>query len=391
MKRLFISFLFLLNLCVVIDDNCMLRMSSSEIRAQHMELEGGKYDCEDEVVGWYKSPIPCDGLIVEPDKTYAECSYCHEQFSGSEIMDHEYNCPERHKQGEDPWDPKGSGGNPYGGGGGGDGTGGSPNGNGNSNGNVNSGDGNGNNNGYSSGGSVSIYIPGIKDPDVPPSTPIGSLAAAMAGYVYKDGNIDRYSDIIEGWDVASQELKDKIKKMSGMIFEHYNGYESELFVKMDGNNIVGYVLAFAGTDPSSAADIGNDIVNWLNSYSAQYEMALNMAYKLHIYAGDTDVTFVGHSLGGGLAALASMNTGRTAITFNAASVADVWKEMLIYYNCYSGTDYIWNYVTDNDWLTPLQEEWSRDAEGTKIVVPHGNNEGGHSIENFTAILIKYKK
>lgn len=131
--------------------------------------------------------------------------------------------------------------------------------------------------------------------------------------------------------------------------------------------------------------------NWLNWNSAQYEMALNMAYKLHIYAGDTDVTFVGHSLGGGLAALASMNTGRTAIIFNAASVADVWKEKLIYYNCYSGTDYIWNYVTDNDWLTSLQEEWSRDAEGTKIVVPHGNNEGGHSIGNFTDILIKYKK
>ena len=391
MKRLFISFLFLLNLCVVIDDNCMLRISSSEIRAQHMELEGGKYDCLDELYGWYKSPIPCDGLIVEPDKTYAECSYCHEQFSGSEIMDHEYNCPERHKQGEDPWDPKGSGGNPYGGGGGGDGTGGSPNGNGNSNGNVNSGDGNGNNNGNSSGGSVSIYIPGIKDPDVPPSTPIGSLAAAMAGYVYKDKYIDKYSNKIRGWTLASQELKDGLKNNYGMIFEHSNGYESELFVKMEGNEIKGYVLAFAGTDPLSINDIKNDLDNWLNCCAEQYKMALNMAYKLHIYAGETDVTFVGHSLGGGLAALSSMYTGRVAITFNAASVADVWKDLLINYDFYSGTDYIWNYVTDNDWLTPLQEEWGRDAEGTKIVVPHGTNEGGHEILNLMEILTIYMK
>lgn len=258
---------------------------------------------------------------------------------------------------------------------------------------MNSGDGNGNNNGNSSGGSVSIYIPGIKDPDVPPSTPIGSLAAAMAGYAYKDKKAEYYSHLTGDWEVASPELKERIHSYTGMIFEHDNGYKTELFVKMEGDNIVGYSLAFAGTDPISYADIRNDYVNWLNNYSDQYDMALDMSYKLHAYANvfNEEVTFIGHSLGGGLAALASMYTGRVAITFNAASVADVWKGYLIRYNCYSGTENIWNYVTDNDWLTPIQEYFNKDAEGTKIIVPHNTFEGGHGILNFTEILINYKK
>ncbi|MDE6479443.1 MAG: hypothetical protein K2L45_04165 [Muribaculaceae bacterium] len=40
---------------------------------------------------------------------------------------------------------------------------------------------------------------------------------------------------------------------------------------------------------------------------------------------NSELTFVGHSLGGGQAAAASMATGRTAITFNRASVSGLTK------------------------------------------------------------------
>ena len=347
----------------------------SETYAQHMDLEGGNYDCLDEEIGWYRSLIPCDGLIITPDETYAECSWCHERFSTSEIWDHEYVCPERERQSQNPWANDGESNSNDGGGSSGGGY---------SGGNSYSG-------GGSSSGSHNNSSIVISKPNVSSTTPIGHLAAALAGLSYNDDDYDTYNDEIIGWTVASQELKERLKKLSGMIFEHYNGYRAELYVKQEGDAIVGYVMAFAGTNPLSFADVGNDFVNWLNTKSAQYEMALNMAYKLHVYAGSSEVTFVGHSLGGGLAALASMNTGRVAITFNAASVADTWKEYLINYNCYNGTDNIWNYVTDDDWLTPLQDQWNRTAEGTRIVVPHDNSKAGHNLKNLMNLLIKYQQ
>ena len=88
----------------------------SETYAQHMDLEGGNFDCLDEEKGWFKSLIPCDGLIVTPDETYAECSWCHERFSTNEIWDHEYVCPERERQSQNPW-ANDDGGNSSGGGG----------------------------------------------------------------------------------------------------------------------------------------------------------------------------------------------------------------------------------------------------------------------------------
>ena len=55
----------------------------SETYAQHMDLEGGNYDCFDEVKGWFKSPIPCDGVIITPDEDYVECPWCYQEFSTS--------------------------------------------------------------------------------------------------------------------------------------------------------------------------------------------------------------------------------------------------------------------------------------------------------------------
>ena len=125
MKRVLICFLFVLNLHIMIDENFMFHISSSALMAQHMELEGGNYDCEDEEIGWYLSLIPCDGLIVTPDETYAECSWCHQKFSTSEIMDHEYMCPERERQGQNPWGNDGGNSSGSVGGGSGSGSGGS--------------------------------------------------------------------------------------------------------------------------------------------------------------------------------------------------------------------------------------------------------------------------
>jgi len=89
------------------------------------------------------------------------------------------------------------------------------------------------------------------------------------------------------------------------------GLQAGLFEK-DGK----YVLAYAGTNQWS--DLWTDLKQAFGFKSAQYSEGIrlgvrySMAYK--------NLSFVGHSLGGGLAAAASAVTGRKATVFNAAGV-----------------------------------------------------------------------
>ena len=374
MKRLVLFLLFMVNLQIVIQKDGVAMTLFSDTYAQHMDLEGGNYDCLDEEIGWYRSLIPCDGLIITPDETYAECSWCHERFSTSEIWDHEYVCPERERQSQNPWANDGESNSNDGGGSSGGGY---------SGGNSYSG-------GGSSSGSHNNSSIVISKPNVSSTTPIGHIAAALAGLSYKDSHENYYQIYLGKWMIANEDIKNELRNL-GMVFEDINGYKAELFVQSNGNQIIGYVMAFAGTDGFWALnDCEDDIANALGWYTGQYQMAWEMAYILDRYAWDKEVTFVGHSLGGGLAALASMLTGRVAITFNAASVAESWKTRLIEWNTWKGTENIWNYVTDNDLLTSWQNSHNSSAEGTEIIVPHQGDTGGHSLYNLTLLLQRYR-
>lgn len=59
----------------------------------------------------------------------------------------------------------------------------------------------------------------------------------------------------------------------------------------------------------------------LAGVAPQYDSAIDNARVLSNELSNSELTFVGHSLGGGEAAAASMATGRKAITFNRASVS----------------------------------------------------------------------
>jgi acetyl esterase/lipase len=54
--------------------------------------------------------------------------------------------------------------------------------------------------------------------------------------------------------------------------------------------------------------------------SEQYQSALRVATTVHKRVGDSGLIFTGHSLGGGLASAASLQTGRQGFTFNAAGL-----------------------------------------------------------------------
>jgi hypothetical protein len=81
-----------------------------------------------------------------------------------------------------------------------------------------------------------------------------------------------------------------------------------------------YVLAFAGTN--SGGDIGADAYQAFGLPTEQYHQASAIAQKASAAFGD-NLVFTGHSLGGGLASYAALQTGRPAVTFNAAGLHDL--------------------------------------------------------------------
>jgi len=106
-----------------------------------------------------------------------------------------------------------------------------------------------------------------------------------------------------------------------------SGYKAGLYRKKTGDQY-SYVLASAGTD--NAPDIIADIDQGAGLYNAQYEKSQRDAKRITSYMQTlkygNNLTFVGHSLGGGLASLNSRVTGNKAITFNAAGLSSKTKD-----------------------------------------------------------------
>ncbi|MDO5682403.1 MAG: hypothetical protein Q4G46_06210 [Propionibacteriaceae bacterium] len=92
-----------------------------------------------------------------------------------------------------------------------------------------------------------------------------------------------------------------------------SGLNAAVFRGPDGK----WFLAFEGTTNNVADYVTN--VQGLVSATDQHTEAVILARKLH-KATKGNVEFIGHSLGGGLATAASVATGATATTFNAAGL-----------------------------------------------------------------------
>lgn len=96
------------------------------------------------------------------------------------------------------------------------------------------------------------------------------------------------------------------------------GFLSQLYRKELSPGEYHYVLAFAGTN--EGIDWATNLQQAATGKGPQYEQAKALSEVLHRNYGDK-LSFTGHSLGGGLATYASMNTGRPATVFNPAAVS----------------------------------------------------------------------
>ncbi len=101
------------------------------------------------------------------------------------------------------------------------------------------------------------------------------------------------------------------------FMQDYSGFAAALYHRSSDNT---YVLAFRGTE---------DMVDWIANVSqgfgledAQYDQAVALALRVHsrVKAAGGRLRITGHSLGGGLATIASLATSAKCVVFNPAGV-----------------------------------------------------------------------
>lgn len=100
-------------------------------------------------------------------------------------------------------------------------------------------------------------------------------------------------------------------------------YIRHILDPLNDKNISDGVVDWVGS-----SKIGTDgKKDWIENYkqlqgkSEQYEHAVDNAKAISEFAGNSELTFIGHSQGGGESTAASLATGRAAITFNPAALS----------------------------------------------------------------------
>jgi hypothetical protein len=105
------------------------------------------------------------------------------------------------------------------------------------------------------------------------------------------------------------------------------GFDAAIYQNEQGQ----YVVAFRGTDDwglSPSGDADDNGLQGLGFETGQYRDAVALAEVAQQVFGEGNVVFTGHSLGGGLASIASLATGEPGVTFNAAGLSDQTLESL---------------------------------------------------------------
>jgi hypothetical protein len=162
----------------------------------------------------------------------------------------------------------------------------------------------------------------------------------------------------------------------------YPGFKAVLYQDYAAVADNTFVLAFGGTDDSLGEILTLNPPDWVENIGqglgwriAQYRWAMDVAREVEFatrgVSGGATLTTTGHSLGGGLASAASVVTGATGVTFNAAGLhekslrmyfendpAELVKSLARYHN---PNGLVTAYTVDWDFLSNFQDRLSPDV------------------------------
>lgn len=207
-----------------------------------------------------------------------------------------------------------------------------------------------------------------------------SISAALMSLLAYGYNKRAYAELIRhNWYFVSH-------------YESASGFKYNVYKKEKDDGSFEYTLAYAGTDPDSgkvefAKDALCDAGNFLGLITPQYIEAAITALGI----SGKELTFVGHSLGGALAALSSKLTGKDAITFNPASLTGEIKTLASVVSLFRGGHITQYRAVGNgffggllgDPVNTIQNLTRRSSQGKVIPVYVGSN-FSHSIEDIIA-------
>jgi RHS repeat-associated protein len=133
-------------------------------------------------------------------------------------------------------------------------------------------------------------------------------AALMARHVYKGEG-----ELVGGWSVSSKD---------DFNINNSGGLGAGMYQRTKGDGSIEYAYVYVGTE---------DLEDWGDNFgqpfglSSQHDDVEELSVDISSKLKGSELTFVGHSLGGGLSNLSSLRTGRTSITFNPAWLAAARK------------------------------------------------------------------
>lgn len=148
------------------------------------------------------------------------------------------------------------------------------------------------------------------------------------------------------------------------------------------------IVAFRGT--ATSADVKTDAANALATavaYKSAITLAQTIVQTAQSWYPNANITFVGHSMGGGEAALASAATGLPAVTFNAAGVVPS-RYGIPTFDPSRITNYnvIGEPLTTGQILTPLPNALGSQVYLPPITPPGLGNAFNHSMSSILMIL-----
>jgi hypothetical protein len=188
--------------------------------------------------------------------------------------------------------------------------------------------------------------------------------AALANDVYCDHGAP------PGFTRLSDDPSSLPPRLRGRFHDPASGFDAALYRAPDGT----LVLAYRGTEPKELNDWTTDLKQAAGLQSDQYDEAAYLAHRVQASYPDEKIEITGHSLGGGLAQVASAATGYRATTFNAAGIDDA---TFARYNVLPSDVKSQNYTVQGEALTTGQSWLPIPAASGEQITLEGRDANGN--------------